>query len=1149
MLTNKKIGIRVFALVLALLMTVAVFAGCSAAEDEQARADAEAAQKAADEAKKSADSLAKDLAEKLDELNKALDKVNDNVDSVGDKVEQGDKDLQGQIDKWHNGETTEDPDQMTKPDQDKVTNEVSEKVLARFTELKNKYLVTRKTWYTTENLAALNEIFEKAAFELYRVTDSNGVEALLAEAEVKANAVADVVSDANAVQALIAKFGDVPATLYTTNEGMVKEARAAFDKWVNDYAACFFTANGFTALAKKADGTVDVSATGERRLADFARSVTDSLIYINANYNANGLLYAEDKIEHLYKYAEDAIKNEMIAQLIISGNNGTGMTEANAKAVVDILFDETASIFEVDSALKQYKTVKALVEKTNPTYATCKKNATIIEECYEQYRIFWSANGGDDKPVADANGLLTGEQFVKLYVLCLYDGELIEYENLVFKYLYDEFVPFFMNTGNTSTLKTQTGWKLSLNEKYTENYDSNDYWSALKTTSDSSVVTLGVGFDAITVYVDGTANANTIPADGQKIEREFQRVIGAYNAQVLAMDYSSDFKGKKSLEDAYVEIDKIVAKAIVDMVDVWYDNVLVPYINTYVERDTALYSGYNNTRSDVYATHDKSFYTQVSKLVTAATAELANLSFNSYEDLKIADNRVFIAVEQYNAIEGIELNKTLGAKTSSDNSAFGLILSSANAILDTGILAYDNVLVDLAAAKTVHDTATEYAKKLDELVGIGELDNKTWKWSTVSQLIDDYGGKYELVVGKDNYKVEEVYNKLTAARDTAVADILSVKLLNDDGTLAIDKETYAALDAKGNAWYHKNATTFGSMTTTAKGNYAVQVVVDPQIVAEYIMVEKFAKGADAVVLAFCDATRETINSSLSKALDDWTKNYFGDLDHVKLEPDMKSYIEYLEALTDFAGVGSSFKTASFSLKNQPLDNTTSKKTRQVPKTSKKVTTWTLHIYEMAKNTDEVTGLRNSADKASWYYMTKASLDTYFDIKNGTVVNDGLTYVQQLSYKKDSLRNGETPASVELATPGTRYSPINYLYNMVTGTVKDGKFITGLEPLYPYELNNEHTALYLYRLAQVKDAVTAKVAAINLLDCEGGMKNGAGTVEDAYKSALAALEAIMKQYSNDDSDKLDASKSQDDFSLPIAYQRYYTGTYDWTYYNK
>lgn len=1132
MLTNKKFGIRVFALVLALLMTVAVFAGCSSdpVEDEQARADAEAAQKAAEEAKKSADSIAKDLADKLDELNKTLDKVNDSVDNVGDKVEQGDKNLQDQIDKWHNGETTADPDTMTKPDQDKVTGEVSEKVLAQFTELKNKFLVARETWYTTANYVALSKIFEEASFELYRTTTAEGVEALLADTETKANAVPSVVSDANAVQALIAKFGDVPATLFTTNEDMVKDARKAFDNWVEAYTTCFFAANGFTIT----------SATTDRSIADFARKVTEGAIYINTNNDTNSLLYAEAKLAALYDFAKKAIRDELAAQLVIEG---VVDTLAEAEAIVNVLYDEDATNIDINEALANFTTVKGLV-----TYSQCKANAKAIEDQYVVYRQFWNANGGDDTPIKDNYKLLTGEQFVKLYVLCLYDGELIEYEKMVKDEMLNKFVPYFMNAGNDSYLKSTYSWNfLSLNASYDKGYDSADYWSALETT-DASNLTLAVEQDSIDVYKNGTKIDSIKITNGEWIERELEKVVTAFDKKVLSRDYSSDFKGKKSLDEAYVEIDQYVAQAVVEMVNVWYKHVFTPFIETYSnEVYDNLAAAYKSTGTDVYAKHNNAFYTQASNLLKAANDKLENITFKSYEDLKISDQRIFNVVKVDSAIDSIAFNTNDGDETSSNNSAFVSIVKSAYEAIDAAILAYDNVYVDLVSASEVHAYATAVAKELDELVGIdnGKTGDK-WDWNTTtsySELIKDYGTDYKKVVGDSNYKEEEVYKKLVAARDEAVADILSVKLLNDDGTLAIDKETYAALNSDGKPWYNANSTTL-SLITTAKDNHAVTVVVDPEIVAAHIIIDKFAKGADAVVLAFCDATRETVKAALNTGLDFYAEKYsFGDLDHVKLEPDMKSFIAYLEGLTEFAGLGSKFSTASFSLKNQAITGTTG--TANVFKTANKVTTWYMHVDSMDKDIDDITGVRSSTDTASWYVMTKANLDNYFNIKNGTIIEDGLNAVRELSYKKDNLKNSELVAAIELSTPGKFYSSIGSLYAKYTGTVKDGKFTVAPKTGYEYDLNNERTALYLYRLAEVKDAVIAKVAAVNLIT---GIESG-DDVAGAKAAALAELEKIMNQYNNPVSDGEKASESLDDYSLPIAYDRYYTTKYDWTDYRK
>lgn len=1168
MLTNKKISIRVFALVLALLMAVAVFAGCSSdapAQDDQARADADKAQQAANEAKNSVDSLAKDLAEKLDALNGA-------IAGVGDKVDKNDKELQDQIDKWHSGETTADPDAMTKPGQNEVTDKVSEKVLAKFTELKNKFLITRADWYTVENYTKLSEIFETASFELYRVTTEEGVEALIADTETKANAVPNIVSEGNAVQALIAKFGDVPTQLFTTNESMVIAARTAFDKWVNDYAIRFFEKNGFT-FTKTAKGVIDIAGTGERKIVDFARKTTGNLIYININENTNSLLYAEAKLAALYAYAEDAAKSQMVAELMISG----GMSQSEAEAIVNVLFDENATNVDLNKAINDYKVVKAIIAKNGVTYKECKANANIIENCYEVYRTFWNANGGDDTPIKDAHGLLTGTQFVQLFVICLYDNALADYQNQIFNYYVNEIVPFFLNskdaTAHVSDVNVQApAWIEYLGHLLgtVTGYDSNDYYHVLGMMG--SKATFSVEEFAIDVYYNG-AKQVSIPANGITIERNLKAIVAVADEKVLQKDYSADFKGKKSLEQAFTEIDQNVAKSLIDMFQVYYNNIIVPYLNyisnEYVDIITNAYAntngnapaGYNYTNKanvnpvSAYYNSDNEFYLQAKAIIEAANKKWTSVTFKTYDELNsvdsnatstknISNRKVFNAIFDANgAFDHIELNTT--------NSAFETVLQAAFKTLDAAVAEYLDTVYYVDEAAGIHDLAIDYAIEIDELAGIAvkaDATDAAWIWTVESTLINDYGAAYKSVVGSKNYSLKSVYGKLVAARDAAVKDILSVKLLNNDGSLAIDKETYAAVDAKGKAWYHANTATFGTMTTDSKDNVAVQVVVDPEIVAEYIMIEKFAKGADAVVLAFCDATRAEIKATLSSDLEFYGTKYFGDLDHVKLEADMKAYIEYLNGLTEFAGIGSAFKTASFSLKNQALDKNATGIDDIIHKydSETKINSYVLHIYDMDRDTDDITGLVSSTYEDAWYNKTKGKLDTYFNIKNGTVVSDGLFLVKQLSYKKDYLKDGDSAVNVELN--GNTYSPISIVYAKYTGTVKDGKFTVAPAIGYEYVLGTQRTALYLSELAKVKAAITEKVVAVNLLDC--GVKDGADPA-DAYAAAIDALEAIMLQAENGISDGLKADKSLDDYSFPIAWSRYYDDNpataYDWTNY--
>ncbi len=1169
MLTNKKTSIRLLALVLALMMAIAVLAGCSRADDE-ARKKAEDAEKAADEAKKTADSLAKvaqDLADKLS----AAEKAAKDAQAAADSAKAAADAAQSGVDHYHDGTTTPSgTDPIGKEEYTSITAVVKENYLKQFTELKNKFLISRADWYTLSNYDVLAKVFEDASYELYRLTTVDGVEQLLAETETKANAVPNIVNDAAKVQALIAAFGDVPATLFTTNKDKVEAARAAFDQWVNDYAIRFFTKNGFV-FVTDAKNNIKISATGERKIVDFARKLTDNQVYINVNENTNSLLYAEAKIAALLSYASDAIYEEMVAQLMISG----GKTRGDAEAIVDVLFDENATNVQMNNALDQYNVVKKLVEKTAPTYKECKNNAQLIEDCYEIYRIFYNANGGDDTPISyvdnKGNTLLTGEQFVKLYVLCLYDGELTEYENMVFDYVNTQIVPFFLNQSNASAIKTGTSWNyLALaSGAVTLGYDSSDYYTVLG-VDDSTLRTFAVEDDRIDIYTNG-AVTGSIKVDGIKIQRDLNRVVAAANAKVLALDYSTDFKGRKSLNDAYIEIDQIITKAIVELTQVYYNDVVAlvlendadtdldAFKNAYANNNGTAVTGYSYTKKAnvnadaVYYKADNDFYLQAEAILTAAKKALLAVEFKSYDDLNkienkksgvynISEQKLFdVALDSNGCIASISLHVYSATDPDDKGSAFETILKYAYSSMNSGIATYEKASHKVDLAANVHDTAVTYAKKLDDLVGIAKDNDATKGFDVASALINDFGDSYKEVVGASNYNVNTVYQNLVAARNTARTDILSVKLLNDDGSFAIDKETYAAKDSSGKAWYAKNQNTL-DMTTTATNNVAVQVVVDPQIVAEHVLIGKFAAGADAVILKFCDATRATIKSSLNSDLTFYGQKYFGDLDYVKLEADMKAYIEYLNSLTDFAGVGANFKTSTFSKKNQALDGTASD-TVVVMKQNGTNYSYVAHVATMAKNADAITGL-TSTESTAWYTLTHGNLTTYFSIKNGTVVSEGLKLVKQLSYKKDMLKQGDDAVTVELST--VSFKPIDTIYKTFTGTVKDGKFTVNPDPAYA--LGTQHTALYLSELAKVKDRVINKVTAVDLIN--SGVKSGK-TPAEAYTAALKTLEAIMNQTTNTASDSLKAANSVDDYSFYIAWARYYTDdpalAYDWTAY--
>ena len=329
---NKKTYIRLFALVMALLMTVAVFAGCNNQEAiDEANANAQAAQNAADEAKKAADSLAQAAKDLADQLSAAQDKINEQDQAIKDaqaeasKAQDAANNAQNGVDSWHDPANTTAPAVTEPAISQKPWDEYTESAnLKAFTDLKNKYLILIADWYTAENYAALNKIFEDAAFEIYRAVDGTGLEQIINDASTKAAQVDSIASDAAKVQALIAAFGDVQTEIFTADKPEVEAAREAFNAWVAKYEKCFFVKNGYN-LRDNAGNLVTTGTTAdgtlvERAIVDFAKKQTNNALDIAVSSGYNSLLYAEAKIKALEDYAIDAIKAEMVAQFVISNN-------------------------------------------------------------------------------------------------------------------------------------------------------------------------------------------------------------------------------------------------------------------------------------------------------------------------------------------------------------------------------------------------------------------------------------------------------------------------------------------------------------------------------------------------------------------------------------------------------------------------------------------------------------------------------------------------------------------------------------------------------------------------------------------------------------------------------------------------------------
>ncbi len=1153
MLTNKKSFVRILALVMALLMTAAIFAGCKDknADEIAGLKDQLAAQ----------DQANKDLQDEINKSNQeqqeALGKLEDILNDLKDQNSKADSEIKDSIDKvddridGYHGTTVDTKEPIIKDDHNEVTNKVlTEEKLAAYSELITLYTKDRADWYTAANYAKLAKIFEEASYELYRATTAEGVDQIIAEASAAAAAIDNIVSDAAKVQALIDAFGNVETEIFTTNDDKVEAARAAFDNWVKAYEIRFFVKNGCQAIKYNAKNELIVKGN-EKALVDFARKITNNLVYININDNTNSLLYAEAKVAALYQYAEDAIKNEMIAQLIISG----GKTTAEATAIVDVLFDENATQVNLNDAIKNYKAVTTLVEKYGVTYEECKNNGKLIEDAYYAYRVFWNANGGDDTPISGAPSetLLTGEQFVKLYVLTLYNGELSEYQNTVKDYLYNKVIEFFMNKGNTSEIKTQNAdWAnyLSFNASYTLGYNADGTQSVYGVTD---AVTFAVEDSYIQLYVNGTA-AGTVKADGVQILKDFNRVAAKAATSIFALDYDKDFKGNKSLDDAYVAIDQIIVKSIVEMTQVYYNDVVYPVIlDNLSTLDAGLEAAYktNNTNS-----YDNAFYANVSKLIVDAKKYLQAFTVWSYDEL----NNIY----SYNADTKVEINNIedqqmfIVNKDTATNTVFDSIslytgdAKGNNSAMKTVLekfeyaLRWENAVDFYNKMENINDAVWFYELKCDYVDALNAIAGNGAKFNSDDAktegsigllgadyytTIQDYMGKTS---NKYNLKQATIFAAVDAPRAEAVKAIMALEFMNYDTAEALYTiDSYQAKNTgkKAEALYYDAN---GNIKTSASKNTALNVIVDREIVATNAIIDAFANGANNVIKAFADLAREKVKSNVSDGKALYEKNYsFGDKDPVGvfLENDMDAYIEYLNSLTGLSAI-TAFKAINFSLVDDRIEakgtvqDLTGYVYQEVKDAKGTVTARMPHVTAIA-DVEAVAGIGATTEDGYYNDLATTQLDAFFAL-SAQGACDGLEAVRELAYEKDDVLRVDLPA-LKAAYLGT--------WNATKGEWT-------VAPKYTYDLNTLRTQVYLDQFNAAYDRIEDAVADVNFVDYIEEL--GFGNEASALTAAKADLIAIATQADN----ATVAYDEADDMSLAIAYIRYYkVGQYDWAAYNK
>ncbi len=1176
MLTNKKILVRVLAFVLVLVMASAMFVSCKDTTAADAKAEAEAAKQAAADAQKAAEDAAK-LAQQLQEQ---LNAANDKIAELEKEPEAGEPPI---IEDDYIGTTTK---------------LVTDKVLAKFSALKAEYLTVRQNWYTSENYKKVAEIFEEAAFNLYRATTAEGVEAVINNAKTAADAIDNVVSDAAKVQALIAAFGDVDTAVTLASEGKIEDAIDALEDFAEKYAPVLLP----TADPKNLDED-DIM-----NILAIADNLTKGEAYVNVE-DKNGLIDAIDKLEMLMDASDDV--SDAIAD------------------VVDAILDNTGSEWE-----------------------QIKPEADDLEAVYELYKRFYTLNGGDDssiKATLDDGSKLTGEEFIKEYVLVLFDRQFTAYQQIASDFL-DAQLKFLLNPADESVSDIFGGFdyaeSLMVFPTYSFSYDNGaELGAAVDVKVDTAKQT-------IEVYT-ADATLASISINAAEFQRDFKRIVSKEMVNINALDFEDDFKGVKTLADAYKTVDKFVVNGVIEMTNFYYTEVILPVIEEMVEEKKAYLdetlealdkapgtAAANVFYSDVFeALNDK-----LSASWDAVATKAADVQALTYEklDARATDAKTY-------KISQTELFNLAAMKDADGILTGNIVLSEKNGKAATLTMIYDEVAKVVEDAFTAFYTADiafveeisffnfkmDLAKELDDYAdfnGVLNIDKDSSKLYVVETEIyvdtdayidyafggdgDDYDdakgidwykeeggntyltliGAVSLAAGDDNIQRKDMYTKISNIAYAKRSEIMNLDLAS------YKSSTYAAKRASNGKTLcmakDSNGEKFSTMinkgtnTTGGDKNPAINIEIDKLTAAKNAATELFATTADSMLVMLLDACRANVKAELAAATDLYKNNYFGDVDAVALQKDMDAYIAFLTELTDVAKNGS-FKTFTATTGHLKEKFGSGKVGAELAgyfaEYLDSQSKWMFHINGLETNgvegdvygatyttygdyfstaaektTDvvienKVTAAKDAAESALVAYATGTEVSEYYldGIVNDAEINVYLTLekadaladlaeVKQLTYYKDNILTGKKEGTLE------------YLYYTFAGLEKtnaDGSVTVeiAVQDAYKYEAGNARTALYLKRLAEVMARVEEKISAVTLISVveDDLVKEG----ETPYEAAVRVIGEIMTQAENAVSETDEDLVALDDYSFAIAYRRYYLDAvnangltpYDWTFY--
>jgi len=1064
MLRNKKTGIKLFSLVLVLLMMASIFAGCNnkALQEEldKAKSQAEEANQSAKDAQVAADKasqLAEELQGQLEDAYAKIEEQKKANEQLQDELNKTKEDLES-----HKNDPAPEP---VDPEDwwEDVKDVVTESVLAEISQLKVKYLTLRQLWYTEANYYKLAQVFDDAYTNLYKATTAEGVNEVMAKLADEIAKVPSIASEGEAVQAVIKSFGDVDTDLFLTHEEIVKKARDDYIAWLMTYS------NYFASVGLNVDEYVDEYFDENSDPASAIISKLDGHVMNTFNIATSTLRYAESKLTVLRNYAN------MVAK-------------------------------------EAYNSVKTILD--NPTFADIKTQSSAIEAAYELYKIFMVANGGDDSPikhVEDKKVKLTGEDFVKNYVLVLYDSWFHQYQSQA-KAFVDSLPVFFMNNS------AATGDLEDLDTAYLGGY-----------------LDAEIGSDYAVDYKSLTA----CKSDDQQIRNEFERIATLYTAEFLKPTYSGSFKGRLSIDEAYAEVDAVVAKAVAEMVQLYYNKIVAPEIEKKVATFKAKADGFtSSTESEtVYKNFDKTFGNGLLSKVDTYLNELKQFKVPTYAELDNIGNLKMFNLPEPEKTGGDVL---LNLNTDDDTSAFVAVLKALNDTVKAAAEYYAKAEFELNNSINFHDFQKELSKEVAEYAS----DNIGMKNGT-------------LVTQADNVRKKQGGSSAglsDSAKDSYRNSIISLANTARDAILALDydsytAQTYQAKNTSKKALYYQKSD--GKITTESSGNIALTIVVDKLVVAKDAAVDIAKEYADLMFNTLVNLCRTHITNYINAAKAAYA-SYMTDTDSLNLANDINAYVEKLTSSTTISAIAG-FKNEKFSNKNNQINTTTYPNVVALTGAGYYVETvgagqYLVHIKDYDKSAEEIinTDADSYANLAETEFDNACNLVLYDDDGDDDTLGayKSLAKVVQLAYHKDDAivklnKIRDAVKGVWNSSTGSWATVVAYDWTEGATELVDKTYN---EPAYTYERTSSRAARYLQEIDAVYAKALEKIMAVTMLNSN-----------DKYSDATDKVDGILIQLFKGQDEKK-ASQSLDDYSFKVAYDRYYALTvtgepaYDWSKYN-